>query len=142
MFEEELNQMKRLLKKYKSFILYAFFGVCTTIVNVAVFYLCYNVFEIQNVPATIVAWILAVLFAYITNKLFVFDSKSFAANVLKREIPSFFGCRLLTGVLDVGIMYVAVDLLESNSTMWKLISNVIVIILNYVASKLAIFRKK
>lgn len=134
--------MKGLLKKYKGFILYAFFGVCTTIVNVVVYYLCYNVFEIQNVWATIVAWILAVLFAYITNKLLVFDSKSFAANVLKREIPSFFGCRLLTGILDVGIMYVVVDLMEGNSTLWKLISNVIVIILNYVASKLVIFKKK
>lgn len=134
--------MAELIKKYKSIISYLFFGVCTTVINIATYYLCYNVSGIPNVPSTVIAWVVAVIFAYITNKLFVFDSKSFKADVLIREVASFFGCRLLTGVLDVMIMYVAVDVMDMDSTLWKLVSNILVIILNYVASKLVIFKKK
>jgi putative flippase GtrA len=84
--------------------------------------------------------VLSVLFAYITNKLFVFESKSFDAHVLKKEIISFFGCRFFTGVMDVAIMYVTVDLFHSNSTHWKVASNILVIIINYIVSKLVIFK--
>ena len=72
----------------------------------------------------------------------MFDSKSFDGKTLKHEIPTFFGARVATGILDVVIMYLAVDVMSWNSTIWKLISNIIVIILNYVASKLFIFKKK
>ena len=136
-----IQNIKALLMKYKSFIMYAIFGALTTIVNMASYYLFYNVIGIHNVPSTAIAWILAVLFAFFTNKLWVFDSKSFDRKTLWHEIPTFIGCRLATGVLDVVIMYVAVDLLHWNSTLWKLISNVLVIILNYIASKLVIFKK-
>jgi putative flippase GtrA len=96
--------------------------------------------KFANIPSTVIAWVLSVLFAYITNKLFVFESKSFDSHVLKKEIISFFGCRFFTGVMDVAIMYVAVDLVHSNSTLWKIASNMLVIIINYVASKLIIFK--
>lgn len=132
--------MTDLIKKYKGIISYLFFGVCTTLVNVAVYYVCYNVCGMFNVGATVIAWLLAVLFAFVTNKMFVFDSPSWSAEALKHEIPSFFGCRFLTGVLDVGIMYAAVDLMGWNGMIWKFISNVLVIVLNYAASKLIIFR--
>lgn len=137
-----MKRIRDLLAKYKSVIAYLFFGVCTTAVNVIVYDICYHRIQMANVPATVVAWVLAVLFAYITNKLFVFDSRSFAPSLLKKEIPAFFGCRLLTGVLDVVIMYLAVDCMHWNSTLWKLISNILVILLNYVASKTVIFRKE
>ncbi len=133
--------IKDLWTKYKSFIMYAVFGVLTTVVNMAAYFLCYNLLKIPNVPSTVIAWILAVLFAFITNKLWVFDSPSFDAQTLKHEIPTFFGARLATGILDVVIMYLAVDLAHMNPTVWKLISNVLVIIINYVASKLVIFKK-
>ena len=97
--------------------------------------------SIPNVPSTCIAWILSVLFAYLTNKVYVFQSKSFKKEVLLREGLQFFGCRLLTGILDVAIMFVAVDLLHWNGLVWKVISNILVIILNYVASKLLIFKK-
>ena len=135
-----MTRIKELLVKYKSFIMYAVFGVMTTIVNMVVYYLCFNILGIPNVPSTIIAWILAVCFAFITNKLWVFDSKSFSAKVLRHEIPTFFGARIATGLLDVGIMYLAVDLFHWNSTVWKLISNILVIIINYIASKLIIFK--
>ena len=134
--------IKQLLKKYKSFIMYVVFGVLTTAVNLISYYLCFNIVHIPNVPSTIIAWVLAVAFAFVTNKLWVFDSKVFDKKTLCHEIPTFLGARIGTGILDIGIMYLAVDILNWNSTVWKLISNIIVIVLNYVASKLVIFKKK
>ena len=137
-----MDKLKGLIKKYKSMILYVLFGAFTTLVNMAIYWLCFNVIGIPNVPSTIIAWILAVSFAFITNKLWVFNSKSFDRKTMTHEIPAFFTARVLTGLLDVGIMYAAVDVLHWNGLIWKLISNVIVIMLNYIASKLVIFRKK
>ncbi len=134
--------IKQLFTKYRAMILYVFFGGCTTLVNMGAYYLCYNVARIPNVPSTVIAWLLAVIAAFVTNKLWVFDSKSWAKDVVFHEIWSFFAARIATGLLDVGIMYLAVDVMHWNATVWKLVSNVIVIILNYVASKLFIFRKK
>lgn len=131
-----------LLHKYKSFIAYAFFGVCTTLVNLLCYKLFYFVLGISNVPATVLAWLFAVLFAFVTNKLWVFDSKSFAVATFLPEFVKFLLFRIATGVLDVGIMWFAVDKMQWNAMLWKLISNVIVIVLNYVASKMIIFRCK
>ena len=103
--------------------------------------LCYNIAAVPNVLSTIVAWIIAVIFAFVTNKLWVFGSKSFETRAFIRKMISFFGCRLRTGVLDIVIMYVAVDVMAMNSTVWKIASNVLLIILNYIASKLVIFRR-
>ena len=136
-----MSKLKDLLKKNRGLILYVVFGGLTTLVNMAVYWLCYNAAGIPNVPSTVIAWVLAVIFAFITNKLWVFDSKSFDGKTLLHEIPTFFGARLLTGLLDVLIMYVTVDVLHWNANVWKLISNAIVIVLNYIASKLVIFRK-
>lgn len=131
-----------LLKKYRSFIAYAFFGICTTLVNI----LCYRVFyftlALPNVAATVLAWLLAVLFAFVTNKLWVFKSPSFAPAVLMGELMKFFVCRIATGLLDVTVMWLAVDKMRQNAMLWKVISNVVVIVLNYVASKLVIFVRK
>lgn len=137
-----METIKKLLLKYKSLISYAFFGVCTTAVNVFSYYFCFNIAGISNVVSTVIAWVLAVLFAYITNKLWVFESKSFERRVLVKEIPAFFGCRLATGVLDVVVMYMAVDVMHSNGTVWKIISNILVIVINYIASKLVIFKRR
>lgn len=104
-----MNFIKKLFLKYKGFIFYAFFGVCTTLINMGVYYLLYNIAGLPNVPSTIIAWFLAVVFAFITNKLFVFDSKSFKMKVFLYELVSFFLSRVATGVLDAVIMYVAVD---------------------------------
>lgn len=111
-------------------------------INIVTYAVCYNGIGISNVVSNIIAWILACSFAFVTNKLWVFDSKSMEAKTVIYEVITFFGCRLATGVLDLAIMYVSVDLLAWNSTLMKCISNVIVIIANYVASKLVIFKKK
>ena len=130
------------IKKYRAFILYAVFGVFTFIVNIEVYGLCYNVLQMSNVVSTVIAWFAAVILAYATNKVWVFDSKSFALKVMLYELATFFSCRILTGILDVAIMYFAVDIMAWNGKLFKLISNILVIILNFIASKLIIFVKK
>ena len=135
-----IEQIKALLEKYKAIIRYGIFGVLTTLINIVVYEAFYRYIGWSNVVSNIVAWVAAVLFAFITNKLWVFESKTTETRALMFEIISFFGCRLATGVLDLAIMYVAVDELALNSTLMKCISNVIVIIVNYIASRLIIFK--
>ena len=136
-----MKYLKELLARYRGIILYCIFGLFTTVVNVGVYYLCFSVIALSNVLSTLLAWFISVLFAFVTNKIWVFESRSFKAVVLLREALSFFSCRLLTGALDLLIMYVAVDVMGWNEMLWKLISNVIVIVINYGASRILIFRK-
>lgn len=135
-------RLRELWEKYKSLINYGIFGVATTVINIVVYAIAYNSLGISNVTSNVIAWIFAVLFAFVTNKLVVFESKSMEGKVLLFETLTFFGCRLATGVMDVAIMYVAVDILKADSTLMKCLSNVIVIVVNYVASKLIIFKNK
>ena len=134
--------MKALLEKYRGLILYAVFGALTTAINIADYALCYRMLRFPNVPSNVIAWILAVLFAFVTNKLYVFESKSLERGTVVRELASFVGARLATGLLDLAVMFVGVDLLHGPDLVFKVGSNVIVIILNYVLSKLIVFRKK
>jgi putative flippase GtrA len=135
-----ISKLKAMLIAHKQIILYLFFGVCTTAINTASYWLLYDVLHFGNLLSTILAWLAAVIFAFITNKLFVFESKRTSTQVCINEVVSFFGCRLLTGILDVVIMAVAVDLLKWSGLLWKLISNIVVTIINYFASKRIIFR--
>lgn len=134
--------MQTLWQKYKGIFFYLVFGVLTTVINIVTYHLCYEVWHVPNVPSNIIAWVLAVAFAYITNKLWVFDSKSFAPDILLPELWKFVSCRLATGVMDLVIMWVGVDLLQGPATLLKIGSNVLVIILNYIFSKLIIFKKR
>ncbi len=133
--------MKALWEKYRGIFLYLFFGGVTTAVNVVVYWLCYEVLGVPNVPATVLAWVLSVAVAYLTNKLWVFESKSFAPEVLWPELGKFVAARAATGLLDLAVMFVCVDMLGWPGTPVKLASNVVVIVLNYVFSKLLIFKK-
>lgn len=130
-----------LFKKYKSFVFYGIFGVLTTLVNILCYNFCYSKCGVSNTVSNIVAWILAVLFAYFTNKIWVFESKSWEWHLIKREISAFVSCRLATGILDLIIMYICVDILGMHALLMKIASNVLVIILNYVFSKLIIFKR-
>ncbi|MDD6157387.1 MAG: GtrA family protein [Lachnospiraceae bacterium] len=130
------------MRKHKAFIMYAIFGVLTTLINLMAYYVLYNVLAWGNMSSTALAWFIAVIFAFITNKKWVFDSQSMALKVLVYELLTFFACRIATGILDMAVMYVAVDVMSWNEMVWKLLSNIIVILLNFVASKLVIFKKK
>jgi len=129
-------------EKYKSYFFYLLFGVLTTIVNVVVYWVMAHPLQCGVLTSTIVAWVLAVLFAYITNRKWVFNSTSEGIKEIGREIISFFLCRVATGVLDLFCMWLFVDVLHWNDIVIKFLSNVVVVILNYVASKVLIFKSK
>ena len=137
-----MSKIKDLLRKYKFIILYGIFGVLTTLINIVSYSLFYSVFGVSNVISNIIAWVISVLFAFITNKLWVFESKSFEFKLFMAELGNFTLCRLATGLLDLGIMFVGVDLLKGPAIILKVVSNIIVIILNYVMSKVFVFKKK
>ncbi len=132
--------MRELFKKYIHFIAYVFWGICTTLVNIFIFWLCSFHLEWGTLSSTILAWCIAVLFAYLTNRHWVFHSKSSKVLEILSEISCFFISRLVTGIIDWIGMWMLVDLMHFNSIFMKLILNIIVIILNYIASKLIVFK--
>ena len=121
---------------------YLIFGALTTLVNIVAYSILYYVFHINNATSNIIAWIIGATFAYITNKLYVFNSKINKKIELLKEILYFYGCRLLTLIIDEAIMIVTVDKFGWNALLMKIIANIIVIILNFVFSKILIFKKK
>ncbi|MBM6879730.1 GtrA family protein [[Clostridium] spiroforme] len=129
--------MKELLLKYKEIIMYLIFGVLTTVVNIAVYYIMANSLQIHYLISNIVAWFLSVLFAYVTNRKYVFESKS---EQIIKEMTSFFGARLATGAMDMVLMWLFVGLHILPDFAAKVITNVIVIIANYILSKLVVFK--
>ena len=129
------------IKKYESVLLYLIFGVLTTFVNIVVYYILFNHVLLSNILSNGIAWVAAVIFAFITNKIWVFKSKTLEIEQVIKELIAFFSARLSTGLLDMAIMYVGVDLLKVTSIYSKIISGVVVVILNYIFSKLFIFRK-
>ena len=136
-----MEKIKELYNKYKEILMYLIFGVLTTVVNIVSYFLLARILHIYTVVSTVIALILSILFAYITNKIFVFESKTNTAKELLKEIISFFGCRAFTGILDVAFMYITVEVFNLNDMIMKIISNIVVIIVNYIFSKLIIFKK-
>lgn len=132
--------MKPSLQNCKEPIAYVVFGVLTTLVNIAVYYLFTELLGVYYMISNVVAWIASVCFAFITNKLFVFESKSLQCKTVLAEMGSFFLARAATGVLDMLLMWLFVDVLVVEEMIAKVIVNVAVIIINYVASKLWVFR--
>jgi len=131
------------LKRRKSVIFYFLFGGITTALNVLIYLLFYDILQVSNVVSNIIAWFIAkVAVAFLTNKFFVFESKAASKKGVVGEFFSFMGCRVATGLLDLGIMFVAVDCLKQNGLIWKVIVNILVIILNFVTGKWIVFRKK
>lgn len=138
----KIRQLIGLFLKYKEVILYLVFGGLTTLVNIVCYAVCARGFHMGTLVSNGIAWVLSVLFAYVTNKIFVFESKTDGVREAVREFVSFIACRAGTGVLDMVVMYVTVDMLGWYDVLMKILSNIIVIILNFVFSKLVIFRKK
>lgn len=129
-------------QKYHEVIMYLVFGVLPTLVNIITYYVLYNFCRVGNVLSTTWAQVLSILFAYITNKLWVFNSKSWKFSLICYEIISFFGFRAVSALFDIGFMWVTVSLMNIWPLGMKITSNVIVVIMNYLASKLMIFKKR
>lgn len=138
------DKIKKLLVKYREIIMYVIFGVLTTVVSYVVFLLFTEVIVISNntLPANILSNAAGIIFAYITNRKFVFESKAKGFVSVAKEAAKFVSGRLFTFVLDLAFVYVAVDILKGSGAIWKLVSNVVVIILNYLISKFLVFTKK
>lgn len=139
----ERRTMKELFNKYREIIMYLIFGVLTTVVSLAVYYLLvYTVLNpddaLQLQIANIISWVAGVVFAYFTNRSVVFKSNN--KNKLK-EATNFVLARVVTLVMDMAIMFIGVTLLHGNDKILKLISQVVVVVSNYVFSKLFVFKK-
>ncbi|MDD7266905.1 MAG: GtrA family protein [Lachnospiraceae bacterium] len=131
-----------LWNQYKDAIPYIFFGICTTAVNVIMYWLFAHTLGQGVMASTMAAWLLAVLFAYVTNRKWVFHSMAETGDEVIKELISFFGCRIATGMLDWTVMFVFVKRLGWNDMIMKFIANIMVIVLNYAASKFFIFKRK
>lgn len=120
---------------------YLVFGVLTTVVNVAVFAALTRALGMHYVLANIVAWVASVAFAFITNKVWVFDSPSFARHVVAYEAATFAASRVASGVMDMGMMLVLVGMAGMPDVWAKVVVNVFVVIANYALSRLVVFRR-
>ena len=136
-----VQKIRQLAEKYWDILSYLFFGVLTTVVNYVVYLPCYNILGFSAVASNGIAWVVAVAFAYLTNKPFVFKSHDWSAKTVVPELSKFIGCRIGSGLAESLILLVAVDLLGWNGNLWKLLTNVLVVILNYIGSKLLVFKK-
>lgn len=136
------KKLLSLIQKHYDILAYLFFGVLTTVVNYAVYLPVYNWIGLSAAVSNVVAWVVAVAFAFLTNKPFVFKSHDWSAKVLWPELTKFAGCRLASGLLETLIIFITVDCLHWNGNWLKLFTNVMVVILNYFGSKLLVFREK
>ena len=125
---------------FRQIVLYGIFGVITTVINIVAYWAVSRVFGLAVVTSTVIAWLVAVFFAYWSNRKFVFKSKTSSFIGIFFEAVCFFAARIATGVFDVAFMWLFADFLGFNDVVIKTVSNIIVIILNYVASKMFIFK--
>lgn len=135
-----MKKLKQLFNKYREQILYIFFGGMTTVINLVASYL-FKSLGMASELAIAAAWLPSVIFAFVTNKLCVFESKSTKKSRLLYEIGTFMLSRVATGLLDVGLMFIAELIWDDSAFMlMRIASNIIVIILNYLAGKLITFK--
>lgn len=134
--------ISKLLKKYGDVLVYLVFGVLTTVVNYLVYLPLYNYIGIPVTVSNAIAWAASVIFAFLTNKPFVFKSHDWSAKVLYPEFLRFVGCRVGSLLVETGLLFLTVDCLHWNGNWMKLMTSVFVVIWNYVGSKLLVFRKK
>ncbi|MEG0693627.1 MAG: GtrA family protein [Oscillospiraceae bacterium] len=137
-----MEQLKVLYVKHKELILYVFFGGLTTFCNLLCYYIFAHIFAVDELISTIIAFVVSVLFAFFTNRRYVFMSTAKGMKQITGELTKFFGARLFSGGLDVLLMYLFVTLLLYNDMLIKILSNIIVILLNYIFSKRFVFREK
>ncbi len=148
-----------LYKKYEEIILYLFFGVLTTIISVGLYWLLDVTFNhiaevtgnpgltlsnngLINSSCVVFKNIIAILFAYITNRVYVFKSKVHGFKAVFLEMLSFFGARMATMVFEVAFMFVTVNVFGLPTLIMNIIAQFVIVVLNYVFSKLFIFKKK
>lgn len=136
-----LQKIRALVVKNWDILSYLVFGVLTTVVNYAVYLPIYNLLGLSAAVSNVIAWVAAVAFAFLTNKPFVFKSHDWSAKTVIPELTKFVSCRIASGAMETLILLLTVDLLGWNGNIWKLITQVLVVVLNYITSKLVVFKK-
>ena len=136
-----MEKIKEIFKKFREQIMYIIFGVLTTIVNYVVYLALTKMMNVDYMISTVISQIVAMIFAYITNKIYVFEAKNDSFKGLIKEMVSFFSVRIVSLFLDMGFMKLFVDIMHLNDAIMKLVSNVLIIVANYIFSKLFIFKK-
>ena len=136
-----MGKISKIYIKYREVILYLVFGVLTTVVSISSYYICSEILNIHYLVSNIISWVLSVIFAYFTNRVWVFESKSKNTSDILKEMLTFVNCRLLSGVIDMATMFVLVGAMHINDMYAKIFTQFIVVILNYVLSKLIVFKK-
>ena len=136
-----MSKISDIYIKYKEVILYLVFGILTTVVSISSYYICSEILNIHYLVSNIISWVLSVIFAYFTNRVWVFESKSKNISDILKEMFTFVNCRLLSGVIDMATMFVLVGAMHINDMYAKIFTQFIVVILNYVLSKLIVFKK-
>lgn len=137
-----LDNIFALLRRHRELVSYVFWGAMTTVVNYVVYFLLTEGLQIYYLTSNSIAWALSVLFAYFVNKLYVFQSRNWAWRVALRELWQMVASRLFSLGLEMGILWLFVDVLLCPHGVVKLIANVVVVIVNYILSKFIIFKKK
>jgi len=135
------QKIRTLLVKYWDIFSYLIFGVLTTVVNYVVYLPLYNGLGMSATVSNAIAWVAAVAFAYLTNKPFVFKSYDWSMKTVVPELTKFVGCRIGSGAAETVILLLTVDILGWNGNLWKLLTSVLVVVLNYIFSKLIVFKK-
>lgn len=129
-------------KKHEEGINYLIFGFLAFVLNYILYFIFADVVSMHYMAATGVSWVLTVVFAYWTNRTFVFKSQNKDKRSVAAEFASFIGARVATEVLELGLMYLMVDIMAINDKASKLVCQVLVILANYVLSKIWIFKDK
>lgn len=131
-----------LLKKYRELIAYGVVGVMTTVINMVVFWLFNTPLAVHYTVANIIAWVLAVVFAFFANKIFVFENHGWSGTVVLHEATTFFLSRIASLLVDMAGMALMIDVLHCEEMLSKLVVNILVILINYVLGKFWVFGKK
>ena len=129
-------------RKYEEGINYLIFGFLAFVLNYILYFLFAGVLDIHHLVSTVLSWALTVVFAYWTNRTFVFKSKNMDAKSVWEEFASFIGARVATEILELGLMFLMVDCAGLNEYISKFVCQVLVIVANYFLSKLWIFKEK
>ena len=136
-----MDTIRKLIIKYWDILTYLFFGVLSTVVNYVVYLPAFYMLGLSAAVSNVIAWTVAVAFAFLTNKPFVFKSHDWSRKTVLPELSKFVGCRVASGVAETVILLVTVDLLGWSGGFWKLVTSVLVVVANYFGSKFLVFKK-
>lgn len=136
------DKIRSIFLKYRELICYVFFGGLTTVVSFSGYFFLNGMLKLHYLAAQIISWIIAVAFAFVTNKRYVFDDNNSEKTAIIKQIIQFYGARLFSFAVETALLALMVDLLSCGEGVSKLIVSLVTIVLNYVTSKLFVFREK